>query len=229
MQHPFVFEDFLDDTHNCTRKYFSHPVNYSIKWGDVQSSLKYSPGQNERAILWIYYFLGYLPSLCMYLPHITFIQTLLDNRDEGIISTEQCLADIEVHTRHIRNDDMKKGGWVAGRDYHHTYRKAYKLFLSAFKTEARNRLCSMLGYEPAMKFSLGAELHLRQLFETEEYEPGLPYGPYDFKAATIVRYREKYYRDDEKQADESELAPQSLGLKPPIFDGNEKKPDTHSL
>lgn len=202
---PVYFDDFLDDTQHCSKKFFAHQIDETIKWNDIQSSLKYAPEKKDLALLWIQRCLGYLPKSCIYMPHVAFIQILLQNMENGLLSKEQFADEIIIHAKQIRNDDMKKDGWVANRNYKHDLRKTYQCFLPAYKQQARSRLSTMLGFEPELKYSLAAELELRQLFEMDYFHPDLSYCSIDFKAATIVCYRKDYYSHGEAFADQSEL------------------------
>ncbi len=205
MQIPIYFEDLLDGSPSRTRKFRSHTSDETIHWDHIENSLNLAPEQKNHALVWIKRCLGYIPENYIYLPHISYIQSLLQNMENGVITQSSFADDILKHMKHIRNDDMKKGGWVGSRVYNYDMRKVYKLLLPGFKQAARERLSLLLGYDPELKYSLGAELHLRLLFEKEFYRPDLPYCEYDFKAATIVNYRKSYYTFDEPTADESDL------------------------
>jgi|GEM_PF-3357729 len=104
---------------------------------------------------------------------------------------------------------MKKNGWVRYLHLDQDYLDFYNSHLGIYKDVARQRLCSFMGYEPLLIYSLPAEVLLRQLFESDELYSDMPMHQIDFRAITIARYREVLIVQGEQQADESDL----MGLK----------------
>jgi hypothetical protein len=223
MENHISFEDFLDDTAGYNRKYKAHKTDQTIKWNDLQNSLLFATEQKNYALVYVKKCLGYIPEEHIFLPHLSYVQMLLQNKLRGVIPKAQFVDEMLQHMKHIRNDDMKKDGWIQGRTYTHDMRRVYKEFLPEFKELARKRLCSLLGFEPPLKYSLAAELHLRTLFEKDYYRPDLPFCQLDFKAANVVMYRKSYYHFDEATADQSDLF--ALNFDPFMLDGsgNENK------
>jgi len=134
MENPFSSKDFPYGTTGCDKKYKAHKIDESIKWSDLQNSLIFATQQKNFALVHIKGCLGYVPEEHILLPHLSYVQILLQNNLAGIISQEQFTDEIIQHMKHIRNDDMKKDGWIQGPTYTHDMRRVYKEFLPEFQT-----------------------------------------------------------------------------------------------
>lgn len=214
---PIWFEDILDGKTHRGRKFKNYEPSDSFNWTDLQSSIICAPEQKNLALTYIKRFLGYIPAEHIYLPHLSFIQILLRNSETYLMPVEQFWLEMTEQMKLLRNDDMKKDGWLDRFCPSSDTRSFSKAFLSQYKEQARNRLCSLLGFEPKMKYSLEAELYLRTLFQEDYFKPNFPFGPMDFKAAAVVMYRMDYYEFGEKVADQSDL----IALKHDAFASSE--------
>jgi hypothetical protein len=176
-----------------------------IKWRDIETASKCAPEHQKTALYMAFKWLGYYPEPHDYLPHLAFIQTLMDGYTKQLMPGEAFLAEIVFHMKAIRNRDMKSGGWVRFKERSDADYRSYETILSVYKHQARERLCFFLGYEPKVEYSLDAEIMLRQLFERDYYHTGMPPQQVDHKAWTITRYRELLITSGEQVADNSDL------------------------
>lgn len=181
-----------------------------------QLSLKISPQYKGLTLRLIKRSLGYLPSPEIYLPHLAFAQSLEDNHANGVIPDDVYAREAVALDERIRNDDMKKGGWVSKLEFDQSDYDFYNEYLEIYKNAARERLCRIMGYEPLLLYSLTAEMLLRHFIESDSYYSEMPMCEVDFKAVTITRYRELYITEGETVADQS-------GVMGPIFREFEEK------
>ena len=176
-------------------------IRTTISWADIETSSKCSSAYENHALYWIKTCLGYVPNDHVYLPHLAFIQTIIEAYNQETISQDQFIDDLTFHAKRIRNDDIKKGGWLKKEKHTQSDFDHYNSYLSVYKNLARDRLSRFLGYEPEIKYSLEAEILLRHLFEMDEYSSGTPFTDTDFKAATITQYKEVFLLQGEERAD----------------------------
>ena len=176
-----------------------------LKWSDIEIHASCFPEHEERAHCLILDCLGYIPATGILIPHEVFIRSLVDRLRRSDISDEQFGEELELHCKQIRNDDMKKGGWVdkliyTEHDYH-----CYETENIDFRSQARERLGRFLGYEPALEHCLDAELYLRETFTMDWFHSELEFTSPDYKAATIIKYRESLLLKGQEAADNSDL------------------------
>lgn len=178
---------------------------FAMPWETLDTVAKCFPELEAKALRLIEYFLGYLPVPVIYMPHEAFIRTLIASYQNGTLRKDNLLDEVEFHAKRIRNDDMKKGGWVKYLVHDEADYKRYDMHLAIYKHIARDRLCELIGYEPSLDHSLEAELYLREFFQSDAFTSETPYCHIDHKAVTIVRYREAYLLQGEMTADDSDL------------------------
>lgn len=192
-----------DEAYENNRKYGDQST---IDWSDIAVSAKCFPEREAYALAWIETALGYLPDPSVYMPYLGFMQTLIANSEGGIVSDEVFFNELLTQLQNIRNDDIKKGGWLEQRVYDEHLHEEYRTYLSIYKQPAQERLIRTLGYEPELEYSLTAELYLRQLFEFDDFYFDMPVCNMDIKAATITLYREAFLKEGEAYADELDLS-----------------------
>lgn len=186
-----------------------HDIAYGrrfvIDWKVLEMSATCLPELESQALELIRYFVGYLPVPIIYMPHENFVRALIATYKSGNLSKDTFLDEVEFYAKQIRNDDMKKGGWVKYKSYDESDMTRYHSYLSPYKQAARQRLSELMGYEPSLQHSLDAELYLRELLQTDDFHTAMPNGETDHKAVTIVRYREAFLLEGEEAADNSDL------------------------
>lgn len=192
-------EDPEADAHR--RKYY----RTAVRWKDIDLHSKSYPEYEELSLAWIRYLLGYLPEPRAYMPSLAFIQTLVQSTKANKISEQSFLEELFWCVQQIRNKDIKQGGWLLNLTYDNIHYDRYNRHLLIYKQAARERLCKFLGYEPLLEHSLEAEMFLRQTFAEDFFHSKFPLCNADYKAATIVKYREIFLTQGEEEADKSEL------------------------
>lgn len=180
-------------------------INQTIYDEHIELAKKVSPDYREQSLRLFKRGLGYLPSPYIYLPHLAFAQSLNENHAIGLVSDETYMVEAYALHQRIRNDDMKKNGWVRYLEIDQAYLDFYNSHLGIYKDAARSRLCSLMEYEPKLLYSVPAEILLRQLFESDEFDSTKSMYPIDYRAITIARYREVFITEGEQKADQSVL------------------------
>lgn len=202
---PIWFEDLTEGSFDQNRIYKLYGTTESFEWTDLESSINCSSQYHNLALTYIKKFLGYFPNENIYLPHMAFIQTLLEKSETKQMDVEMFWQEMTEQMKLLRNDDMRKSGWLSHVWPKEDYRNSAQAHLAQHKQAARQRLTDLLGFEPKLKYSFEAELLLRTLFEEEHFTPDLPFGDKDFNAATAVLYRMHYFESGEAVADQSHL------------------------
>lgn len=185
--------------------YFAFGDRPTTHWQDIERHVKCHPEYEELALAWINFILGYVPQQHAYMPYLSFLQTLFETSETGKISDENFSKELIFYVKKVRNEDMKRGGWVLKKTFSKTDLDFYNSHLALYKQGARNRLSKLLGYDPLLEHSLEAEIFLRQIFQEEFFHADMAYCNADYIAATIVKYREIFLRDGEAAADASEM------------------------
>lgn len=179
--------------------------NPTMHWQHIDLHVKCHPQYEALALDWIRRLLGYLPEQHAYMPSMAMLQAAIQNFKSGAMTDNDFLKDLIFLGRKIRSQDMRSGGWVENKAYLESDFYRYRTHLSIYKQAARNRLCAFMQYEPLLEHSLGAEIFLRQLFENDNFYTEMAYGEIDYKAATIVKYREAFLTQGERAATNADL------------------------
>lgn len=182
-------------------------MNYSelVKWKDIELAVKISPDQQQSALEWISFALGYLPPQTIYMPYLAIIQSRYDIMMKTEKVEDKHFEEDLIILEQIRNDDMKKSGWLKNQFSEVIHQYAYDEIMPMYKHRARELLCRNMGYEPLVEHSFEAEIYLRYLFTMEDYHSGIKFSRIEMKAMAIAQYRSEYYLDGEKAADKSDL------------------------
>ncbi len=179
--------------------------NHAIKWKDIELASRVAPEYYSKALRWIGIWVGYLPAEGVYRPYLAIVQS----RYADLIRThkidEQNVDEDIIIAKQIRNDDMKKGGWLINKFSDEKNRRAYDEILPMYKDRARKLLCTNMGYEPLIEHSFEAEIYLRHMFTMDDYHEGLKFSAMEIKAMTVAHYRSHYDLEGERSADESTL------------------------
>jgi hypothetical protein len=177
---------------------------HTMSWDDLSDNVKVFPQHAEQADAEILRHLGYMPPKVSSLRHEPFIRALVEDQQQGKLTQKAFDDAVAVHMRHIRNDDMQRGGWAnpyTEADYHR-----YDTHLVQFKERARARLLEGLSFEPPLDYSLDAELILREQFLFDWFsEAHYVHTPYDCKACTIMFYRKALAEAGRDVANEIDL------------------------
>lgn len=160
---------------------------YTIHFDDIMAAANVLPELEQEGHLVIEQVLGYLPNPRVTVPFEPYLRGLIRSYRQGFLSENEYKEQLEDHIKLIRNADM-----VDHRkpDYHHSLYKQYHQQYYTHGYIARHRLCWALGYEPQLVHSLVAELWLREVMALDKLPLPAYLTPIDYKAITIVRYRE---------------------------------------
>lgn len=186
---------------------------------DIEAANRINPEYKKDALRWMDKNIGYIPHEGIYMPYLAVFQTQIKNLFAGIMSLNDFTDSSLPILTHIRNDDMKKGGWLESSFKEEKFQYFYEDNLGIYKDKARKRLCSILGFEPPVEHSFEAEMLLRHFMASDEYYENMPATSTDFKAATIALYRNSYETDGEEMADTLNF----MGL---MYEGERYKPGT---
>jgi hypothetical protein len=147
--------------------------------------------------------LGYLPNLTIRIPHEVHIRALISMKRQQSISESDFEFQLIQHLKHIRNDDMHKCGWT--KSYTANTWALYNSELSTFKEVAQSRIFSLLGYLPAPQNLLEPEMLIRELCSWPNYNPEWEMCAFDYKAFTVIKFREALKSHGEAGASVSSL------------------------
>lgn len=174
---------------------------YVMWWDDIVEQSEIHPQYSEEAKDEIIKYLGYKTEEAITLPHEPFIRTLIHSYKQGSLSETQFNDAVASQVMHIRNDDMKKGGWTLELPYTENELRRYDTYLPQFKEAARKRLVKFVKYEPPLEHSLHAELMIRDLMTFDYYTEDMSWTPWDYKGITILFYIRALLEHDEETAD----------------------------
>lgn len=83
---------------------------HTLSWDDLNDNVKVFPQHADQAEAEIFRHLGYTPPKIISLRHEPFIRTLIEEQQQGRLAQKEFNDAVAVHARHIRNDDMQRGG-----------------------------------------------------------------------------------------------------------------------
>lgn len=194
---------------NCTEQnplYELNGDNSPVSWGDVVLSESIYPECEVDARTWIFRLMGYIPMVTYCQPNMPFMQALVHQYRHGLISDGDFIDEMILQVTQIKNREMIRGGWLDDGFNSDLLFKQYNNYLVQYKEAARERHCRILQYEPQLICSIPGELLIRDLFVPKDHEPpvGDDFHAADFKAATITRYRERYWLEGPEAANESQ-------------------------
>ena len=184
-----------------------HPYHspFAMDWQEIITYSACLPHLEKQAQRLVDGFIGYLPLPMVYIRHEPFVRALIASFQSGNISEDVFLRETEFYTKMMRNDDMKKYGWARDDVFFDNNVEQYETNLSQYKQAARDRLSEFLDYEPSIEHSWDAEIYLRQVFTMDFYYKEMPYCLLDYRAVTIVKYREHLMLSSKEAADNSPL------------------------
>lgn len=177
-------------------------ISEAVSWKDLALNATVLPNLEEQTKDLIERRLGYLPHPAVTLRYEPYLRALLQSYHQGTLSSDTFTEQAEEHLKLIRNADMQH--YSSPHPAPHFVQSYQKMF-SIYGSKVKERLTCFLGYEPDLKHSLMAELWLFDLMARDTVR--LPDGPtaVDFKALTIIRYREILLSQGKATADVSAL------------------------
>ena len=161
-----------------------------IKWDQIVTCSKMFPELEQAAYDQIRRHLGYLPDPSAYMNHEVFIRVLIDQFNRQQITEESFNSQVIEHVKHIRNDNVNQGGYIDNLgDYTSRDLDRYRNHFPQYKEKAKARLKQLMGYESEVKYSLYAELMIRELCAMDWYVNDMIPGAIDYRAITVIHYR----------------------------------------
>lgn len=172
----------------------------AVRWNDLQINATVLPQYEAIALKFIEEGLGYLPHLSIRLPLEPYLRGLLNSYQLGLLVGDAFNQAVDDHLKLIRNADMA----IYQTEPTAYFKTMYQDLYERFGLLARQRLARFLGYEPRLEYSLMAELWLWDIMARVGKLPDSPTAV-DFKALTIIRYREILLKEGKQAADVSSL------------------------
>lgn len=162
-------------------------ISEAVSWKDLALHATVLPNLEGQAKDLIERRLGYLPHPAVTLHYEPYLRALLQSYHQGTLSSDAFTEQAEEHLKLIRNADMQH--YSSPEPAPHFVQSYQKMF-GIYGGKVKERLTRFLGYEPRLEHSLMAELWLFDLMARDTVR--LPDGltAVDFKALTIIRYRE---------------------------------------
>ena len=177
-----------------------------LDWNDFATAATSLPEYEEKSRTVITNMLGYLPPFpTVYMPYEPFIRSRISTYEKEGINALQFMEEIEFCVKKIRNDDLKKHGFVGKGPFSEQDYAYYETFRASNKETARRRLSRLLGYEPLVEHSLSAEIHLRQLIMEDYFHEELPLDKVDHRSFTIYHHTKHRIEHGLEAADASPL------------------------
>ncbi len=174
----------------------------AVRWDDLVVNATTLPELKEVARGLIEINLGYLPGDSVIIPFEPYLRALIQHYYQNTLSENDFLDQLEDHIKLIRNADMKHN---LCQDYEEVIYKNYNRTFAPFGHAVKSRLASFLGYEPELKYSLIAEMWMRDLIAHDEVQLPDEITMADFKAIALIKYREVLLEQGKAAADQSPL------------------------
>jgi hypothetical protein len=173
-----------------------------IQWRDIEECAIVLPYLEEKAVQLIEERLGWLPHESVRLKYEPYLRGLLQNYLDDHIAVEALMYYIDEHVKLIRNEEMSGNTCL---DYDDSVYRRYDTDQVYYREAARQRVIYWLGYEPELRHSLTAELWLRDILAEDSFHLSGDVTAVDWKALTLIRYREILLAEGKEAADASEL------------------------
>lgn len=146
--------------------------------------------------------LGYLPSDSTIIPFEPFLRALIQAHQQGQLSEESFYQQADEHIKLIRNQDMRHNTCLK---YAPEIYQNYERSFTPYGYAVRSRLTWLLGYEPHLDHSLIAEMWMREVMARDTIQLPEAITPVDWKALTLIKYREVLLDQGKAAADMSPL------------------------
>lgn len=170
----------------------AHGRMNAVDWNDVLLGATTFPEVEEKCEQLIEHWLGYLPHPSSIIKYTPYLRALLMSQTQGTITDIDFAQQVDDHIKLIRNEDLKYNACLEYepgiyQNYHHNF--------APYGQIVRDRLSRFLGYTPNLEHSLIAELWLRDVIANDSLQLPAHMTACDYKAITLVKYREVLLRD----------------------------------
>lgn len=178
-------------------------ISEAVSWNDLQLNATVLTDLEETTQNFIENRLGYMAHRAVRLRFEPYLRALIQNYRQGVLSADEFSDQADEHIKLIRNQDMEH---YSSLDHSEHYKDMYERLFNLYGLQAKERLTRFLGYEPELKHSLMAELWLWDIM-SQDIRLGEKITAIDYKAITIIRYREILFSEGKVAADDSPLIP----------------------
>lgn len=206
-----IWQNVIDQRYNGDAEAFQKDFDlavleghlYTISWNDLNNASNSLPHFAQKGRELIECRLGYLPHDSVTLPFEPRLRTHVRAYEFGLISVYEFEQQADTVLKEIRNRDMRHNTCLTYDPQ--IYRKYFDTFVP-YGYAVRERLSNFLGYIPDLKHSVVAELWLRDLVARDDIRlPNWPTSA-DYKAMTLIRYREVLLEQGKEAADASQIS-----------------------
>jgi hypothetical protein len=144
--------------------------------------------------------LGYLPGDSVIIPYEPYLRALIQSYWHNQMSEAEFIHQVEEHIKLIRNTDMQYNTCLTYDD--DIYLNYNETFVP-YGLDVKNRLTWFLGYEPKLEHSLIAEMWMRSVMARDMIQLPDTITEVDWKAITLIKYREILLEQGQVAADAS--------------------------
>ncbi|MDF7816759.1 hypothetical protein P1X15_04095 [Runella sp. MFBS21] len=187
---------------NAYQTAVTEAISEAVAWKDLALNATLLPHLEDATHQLIEQRLGYVPHPSVSLPYAPYLRALLQSYHQGTLSQNAFKHEAEEHIKLIRNADMVH--YSSAEPAPH-FQQSYQKMFGIYGSQAKDRLTRFLGYEPLLEHSLMAELWLFDLMTRDTIRLPEARTAVDFKALTIIRYREILLGQGKAAADASPL------------------------
>lgn len=185
-------------------------IQDAVSWKYIALSALVLPDLEQQAKDLIEIRLGYLPPASITLPYEYELRTLLQNFNLGKIDQDDFYSQADRYIKLIRNDDIEPNDCLEYEPYLY---ENYKRDFIPYTQMAKIRIMDFLGYEPSLEHSLIAESWLASIMAKDYLKLPPVITPIDYRALTIIKYREVLLSQGKEVADTSDLLRYGLWIK----------------
>ncbi|WP_138477129.1 hypothetical protein [Dyadobacter bucti] len=174
----------------------------AMNWEDLLLGVTAFPEVEVRCEDLIEARLGYVPSAAALAKYAPYLRAIIVSHDQGNISDYDFYQQADDQIKLIRNEDLEHNTCL---EYNEDIYQNYQETFAAYGQEAKERLTRFLGYEPKLEHSLVAQMWLRKVMADDTFQLPSYITACDYKAITLVKYREVLLAEGKDTADMSPL------------------------
>ncbi|GAB3995697.1 hypothetical protein GCM10028807_36530 [Spirosoma daeguense] len=171
-----------------------------VSWDNLVADAATFPDLKEKGREFIEHYLGYLPGDSVIVPFEPYLRALLNFYYKHQLDEDTFIEQLEEHLKLIRNADMRHNTSLT---YDEAIYQNYHKTFAAYGYAVKSRLTRFLGYEPKLEHSLIAEMWMRNVMAHDEIQLPDELTPVDWKAITLIKYREVLLEQGQAAADAS--------------------------
>ncbi|MBD2704672.1 hypothetical protein IC229_28810 [Spirosoma sp. BT702] len=172
----------------------------AVRWDDLVTDAVILPDLKQKAQDLIDQYLGYLPGDSVIMPFEPYLRALLNMYWQHQLHEDDFIEQLEAHLKLIRNADMRHNTCLT---YDEAIYQNYDKTFAPYGYAVKSRLTRFLGYEPKLEHSLIAEMWMRNVMAHDEIQLPETMTPVDWKAITLIKYREVLLERGQTAADAS--------------------------